>query len=32
VCPKCGQPTRVGYRLLEDNSKTRYCKKCGEAI
>ena len=34
VCPKCGRPTRVGIRILEDNSKVRYCKHqdCGEII
>ncbi len=34
VCPKCGRPTRVGIRVLEDNSKVRYCKHqdCGEII
>ena len=32
VCPKCNQPTRVGMMLLEDGTKVRYCKKCGEII
>ncbi|NPB03752.1 MAG: 50S ribosomal protein L24 [Thermotogae bacterium] len=32
ICPKCGQPTRVGFRFLEDGKKVRYCKKCGEVI
>lgn len=27
ICPKCNQPTRVGYRLLE-TKKQRICKKC----
>jgi len=30
ICSKCTDPTRVGYRLLEDNRKVRYCKKCDE--
>jgi large subunit ribosomal protein L24 len=30
VCTKCGNPTRVGVRLLEDGTKARYCKSCGE--
>jgi large subunit ribosomal protein L24 len=30
VCSKCGKPTRVGFRVLEDGSRARYCKKCGE--
>ena len=31
VCPKCGQPTRVGHRV-EDGKKVRFCKKCQAAI
>ncbi|MDR3174774.1 MAG: 50S ribosomal protein L24 [Treponema sp.] len=30
VCKKCG-PTRIGYKL-EGDSKTRICRKCGEAL
>jgi len=30
VCKACGQPTRVGFRVLEDQTKARFCKKCGE--
>lgn len=32
VCPKCGKPTRVGHKILEDGSKVRVCKNagCGE--
>lgn len=32
VCPKCSAPTRVGYKILEDGSKVRYCKKCSETL
>jgi len=32
ICPKCQQPTRIGFRLLEDGSKARVCKKCQEVI
>jgi len=32
VCNKCAQPTRVGRKILEDGSKSRVCKKCGELI
>ena len=28
VCPKCGKPTRIGYKNT-DTSKLRICKKCG---
>ncbi len=32
ICPKCTDPVRVGYKILEDGSKVRICKKCGEVI
>jgi large subunit ribosomal protein L24 len=32
VCPKCGKPTRVGYKIAEDGSKIRACKHCGAAF
>lgn len=32
VCPNCDQKTRVGFKFLEDGTKVRYCKKCGEII
>ena len=32
VCGKCAEPTRVGKRLLEDGTKVRTCKKCGELM
>ena len=32
VCTKCDRPTRVGARILDDGSKVRFCKKCGEVI
>ena len=31
VCPKCNEPTRVGYRL-EGAAKVRVCRKCGSDI
>ena len=31
ICPKCGKPTRVGYRI-EGKRKYRVCKKCGAEI
>jgi large subunit ribosomal protein L24 len=27
VCPACGQPTRVGYRMLGDGGKVRVCRR-----
>ena len=34
ICPKCKQPTRVGYKTLEDGRKVRVCKNkdCGETF
>ena len=32
ICPKCNEPTRVAHQILEDGSKARVCKKCGETI
>lgn len=32
VCNKCAEPSRTGKRVLEDGSKVRVCKKCGELL
>jgi large subunit ribosomal protein L24 len=32
VCPSCKEATKVGFRVYEDGSKVRYCKRCDEAI
>ena len=32
ICSKCTDPTRVGYRVLDDAKKVRFCKKCHEVI
>lgn len=32
VCRSCDAATRVGFRVLEDGRKVRFCKKCNEAI
>ena len=34
VCPSCGQPTRVGYRLIDGGGKVRSCRRanCGKDI
>jgi len=34
VCPSCGKPTRVGFRLLEGGGKVRKCRRtaCGRDI
>ncbi|MBU1255547.1 50S ribosomal protein L24 [Patescibacteria group bacterium] len=31
VCPKCGQSTRVGYKIIE-KKKYKICKKCQQEI
>jgi len=31
ICPKCGKPTRLGYKI-EGKRKYRICKKCGQEI
>ena len=32
VCPSCGKPTRVGYKILADGKKVRVAKRSGEVI
>jgi large subunit ribosomal protein L24 len=35
ICNKCGEPTRVGRRLLRDGDKVtraRICKRCNEVL
>lgn len=32
LCPKCQQPTRVGYKFNRENKKVRICNKCKEEI
>lgn len=32
VCTKCAEPSRIGKRILEDDTKVRVCKKCGELV
>jgi large subunit ribosomal protein L24 len=31
-CDKCKKGVRIGKRLLQDGSKSRYCKSCGEML
>jgi large subunit ribosomal protein L24 len=31
LCSSCG-PTRVGYRVNNDGTKVRVCKKCGKDV
>ncbi len=32
VCNKCNKPTRVGFRVLQDGRKVRFCRTCDEVI
>lgn len=36
ICPKCGKPTRIGYKIEKaeggKSKKFRVCKKCQEII
>lgn len=31
ICPRCGKPTRIGYRIA-DKKKMRICRKCQESV
>lgn len=32
LCPKCTDPVRISRKVLDDGSKVRLCKKCGEVV
>ena len=32
ICPECTKTGRVGKKILEDGTKVRVCKSCGESI
>ena len=32
ICPSCGKPARMGYRVSDAGKKERWCKKCKAAI
>ena len=32
ICDKCGKPTRVSFRFLDDGKKVRICSSCREVI
>ena len=32
ICNKCGKATRIGYKILNDGKKARYCKNCLEVF
>lgn len=31
-CEKCKNVTRINHKILEDGTKVRVCKKCGETL
>lgn len=31
-CDKCKKGVRLGHKLLDDKSKVRYCKSCGDVF
>ncbi len=32
VCTRCGRAVRFGHRILDDGTKVRICRHCGEII
>jgi large subunit ribosomal protein L24 len=32
ICEKCDEPRRLGFKALEDGTKARSCKRCGEVF
>ena len=32
ICPECGEPSRLGRKVLEDGRSQRVCKSCGAAF
>ncbi|MFA5038879.1 MAG: 50S ribosomal protein L24 [Candidatus Omnitrophota bacterium] len=32
ICKNCQAPTKVGFTVLKDKTKSRLCKKCNEAF
>ena len=32
ICPECTKTGRIGKKVLEDGTKVRFCKSCGESI
>ncbi len=32
VCPACGKPSRIGFRVNDDGNKVRVCRGCGKDL
>lgn len=31
-CPKCDKGVKIGHKVLDNGTKTRVCRKCGEEL
>jgi len=32
LCHRCNAPVRIGKKIMEDGSKVRVCRKCGDLL
>lgn len=32
ICKNCNRPARIGFKVLTDGTKSRFCKSCNEVI
>jgi large subunit ribosomal protein L24 len=32
LCGRCGKPSRIGHRALEDGRSVRVCRRCNETL
>lgn len=32
VCKNCNRAVRIGFKILQDKTKSRFCKSCNEVI
>jgi large subunit ribosomal protein L24 len=32
VCSSCDRPTRIGHRTLDNGTRVRACRHCGEPL
>jgi large subunit ribosomal protein L24 len=32
VCPACGEPSRIGFRVNDEGNKVRVCRSCGKDL
>lgn len=31
-CKNCNRPVKVGYRIAQDKTKSRFCRRCSQSI